>query len=492
MLIVNYQLSVFLENAMLNFFRRIVPSYLLLCLVILGSGCMTAPQREAQDIAVSLPHEWSGSSDVSEPVQPRWIEVFGDPVLSALVDRALADNFDLKSAAARVEAAIAQARIDGFDLWPQLSFAPGYQYAQIRSAGFGSAKYSVFEALFNLSWELDVWGRIRAFREAAIQEVGAASADLQAARLSLAARVAQSYFTLLEAELQTRVAEQSVGDRSIIVELVRGRFERGPARGLDVRLALTDLADARSQLAQAKNQVQLITRQLEILLGRYPGGSLQEVAATVSVPSDSSTQEISLPDPPPALPAGLPSELLTRRPDIIAAFDRLRAADARLESAKKMRLPRIALTAGGGTRGSELADLIDPRATVWNIFAGALQPLFVGGRIDGTIQFNEARVEEAFNRYQEIALNAFREVEQALAAEEWLRAQEQALREAVQQTEASRELALYSYRQGFIQILTLLDSYRSTLNAQSAHLAVQRQLLSNRIHLYLALGGSVE
>ncbi|MCQ8119938.1 TolC family protein, partial [Methylomonas rosea] len=130
-------------------------------------------------------------------------------------------------------------------------------------------------------------------------------------------------------------------------------------------------------------------------------------------------------------------------------------------------------------------------AAAWNLAAGLAQPLFTGGRLRGEIRFNEAKVQEAFNQYQSVALNAFREVEQALAAEVWLRTQEQALREAVQQTEASRKLAVYSYRQGLIEILTLLDSYRSTLNAQSAHLAVQRQLLNNRINLYLALGGAV-
>lgn len=122
---------------------------------------------------------------------------------------------------------------------------------------------------------------------------------------------------------------------------------------------------------------------------------------------------------------------------------------------------------------------------------GLVQPLFTGGRLEGDIRLNEARTVEALNQYRSTALNAFREVEQTLAAESWLRAQEQALKEAVQQTQASRKLAVYSYRQGLIEILTLLDSYRSTLNAQSAHLSVQRQLLSNRIDLYLALGGGV-
>jgi outer membrane protein TolC len=213
-----------------------------------------------------------------------------------------------------------------------------------------------------------------------------------------------------------------------------------------------------------------------VLLGRYPSGREFESAR--------------LPEPPAALSAGLPSELLARRPDLIAAFERLQAADARLESANKALLPRIALTATGGTRSPALTELVDPRAVAWNAAIGLLQPLFTGGRLTGEIRRNEALVDEALNDYKNTALEAFREVEQALAAEEWLRQQETALREAVEQTEASQSLAVYSYRHGFIEILTLLDSYRSTLNAQSAHLEVKRQLLGNRIALYLALGGS--
>lgn len=457
------------------------------------SGCSNTPERQPAKLLPQLPQEWRGAPEVQAFTDQNWVESFGDPVLNALVDRALLHNYNLKSAAARVDAAIAQARIDGSTLWPQLSFAPGYQYTQIRSTGFGSAQFSVFEAMFNLSWELDVWGRIRAARTASVVDADVAGADYDAARLSLAARVAQHYFALLEAKFQTQVAEQSVTDRSKIAGMTQGRFEQGLVRGLDVRFALTDLANAKSQLAQAKNQVQQITRQLEVLLGQYPADDWQKTAATIPELSGSKgfTVQQTLPDPPELLPAGLPSDLLARRPDLVAAFSRLLAADARLDSARKLMLPRITLTGTGGTRDTALVDLVDPRSAVWNLFAGIMHPLFTGGRIRGGIQLHEARVKEALARYQDVVLNAFREVEQALAAEEWLREQEKVLREAVEHTKASHELALYYYRLGFIQILTLLDSFRSNLNAQSAHLSVQRQLLHNRINLYLALGGGI-
>jgi NodT family efflux transporter outer membrane factor (OMF) lipoprotein len=438
---------------------------------LLVAGCATAPERNAIEIS-QPPSHWSTENPVNSSIITQWLSSFADPGLNALVQEALNNNYDLKAAAARLTAAHEQSRIDGAPRWPQLTFAPGYQRSKLTSVETGA-----FEALLMMSWEIDVWGRIKATLHAAGQEAEAVAADYYGARLSLAARTAQSYFELIEANLQAEVAEQSIKDRRTIVDLVRGRFARGLTRGLDLRLVLTDLENAKAQLASSRNQVQIVTRRLEVLLGRYPGNSLKKLSA--------------LPPPPPVLSSGLPSELLTRRPDLIAALSRLQATDSRTESAKKLLLPRITLTAGGGVSSPALAELIDPRAVAWNLAMGIVQPVFTGGRLKAGIRQNEARTEEALNQYQSTALNAFREVEQALAAEQWLREQEQALGEAVEQTRASRKLAVYSYRQGLIEILTLLDSYRSTLNAQSAHLSVQRQLLSNRIDLYLALGGGI-
>lgn len=456
--------------------NRPVSRCLCLALSLLLGACTSAPERQPAATAPPAPAQWAGGAGAASP--EHWLEAFADPELTRWVEDALAHNFDLKAAAARVEAARAQARIDGAGRWPQLGFGTGYQRSQVRDSGYGSSEYGAFEALFDLSWELDVWGRIAASQRAASQETAAAQADWQAARLSLAARLAQGYFDLAEARLQVAVVEQSIYDRRTLAELVRGRFARGLSRGLDLRLALTDLSNAEAQLAQARNQVQIFARRLEVLLGRYPAGKLD-------------TDLPRLPNPPATLAAGLPADMLERRPDLAAAFERLGAADSRLESSRKTLLPRIALTASGGTRSAALTDLADPRAAVWNLAMGLAQPLFTGGRLRGGIDKDEARVEEALNLYRAAALTAFREVEQALAAEEWLRAQEAAFREAVAQTQAAQKLAVYSYRHGLIEILTLLDSYRSSLNAQSSHLAAQRQLLNNRIDLYLALGGGV-
>ncbi len=439
------------------------------------SACSLLSERRTGDAGADIPQQWSEHA-VEQSVAVSWVETFQDATLKQLVDRALENNYELKAAAARIQAAAAQAHIDGSPRWPQVFFSADYEEVQIRDAGFGSARFNVFEALFGVSWEVDLWGRIRDSHLAALSEATAVRADFQGTRLSLAARVAQSYFELIEAELQSAIIEQSIKERGVIADLVRGRFQRGLVRGLDLRLALNDLTNAEAQLKQARNRVQQISKRLEILLGNYPEDKVWSIT--------------QLPLLPAAIPAGLPSELLERRPDLIAAFKRLQAADLRTASAQKLRLPRITLTATGGSRSVDLTELIDPRAAAWNVFAGLVQPVFTGWRIQGEIFRNQARAEEALNQYKNTALNAFREVEQALAAEEWLRQQEIALRKAVEHTGSSQKLAIYSYRNGTIEILTLLDSYRSMLNAQTAHLSVTRQLLSNRINLYLALGGN--
>ena len=465
--------------------RIVILSVMYFTVALVVTSCASVPERNTANTSGVIPDHWTATNPLTSQITPDWLGSFADPALTALVNDGLNNNFDLKVAAARVDAARQQTIIAGAGRWPQLGFLAGYVRTNsgtgVLNNGIGNPDYSAFDALFTLSWEVDVWGRIKATQQASRQDAEAVFADFRGARLSLAARTAQSYFELIEANLQAEVAEQSSKDRRTIVELVRGRFARGLTRGLDLRLALTDLANAEAQVAQSRNQVQIVTRRLEVLLGRYPNGHRDSRIASLRF----------LPMPPAVLSAGLPSQLLERRPDLVAAFSRLRAMDSRVESAKKALLPRITLTASGGTSSSALAELVDPRAAAWNLAAGLLQPIFTGGRLKGEIHLNEALTKEALNRYRSTVLNAFREVEQALAAEQWLRAQEQALQEAVEQTRASRKLAVTSYQQGLIEILTLLDSYRSTLNAQSAHLTVQRQLLSNRIDLYLALGGGV-
>lgn len=268
----------------------------LCCAVLLiAAACAARPERTAGNTRGEIPEYWMADESSTAQIMDEWVVSFADPALTSLVHAALNNNYGLK-AAARVDAAREHALIAGAGRWPQLAFEPGYLRSVLPNAGLQADKFDAFEALFTLSWEMDVWGRIKASQQAFREEAEVVSADFQGARLSLAARTAQSYFELIEANLQAEVAEQSIKDRRVIADLVRGRFARGLTRGLDLRLVLTDLANAEAQVAQARNQIQLVTRRLEELLGRYPASRLTEAAR--------------LPKPPATLAAGMLSELL--------------------------------------------------------------------------------------------------------------------------------------------------------------------------------------
>ncbi|MCI0354255.1 MAG: efflux transporter outer membrane subunit, partial [Acidobacteria bacterium] len=370
-------------------------------MALIAGGCIRTPERTATITAPAVPAQWSaGTQWRSKASIDRWLATFQDARLKQLVDEGLAGNYDLQASAARVQEALAQARIEGAPRLPQADLNASGERFQDNFVGIDGepAKFlsDGFRLTVDISWELDVWGRIRASRDASRAEAVAAQRDFEAARLSLAARIAQAWFRLVEARQQVEVAESSIKDRRTIAGLVRGRYELGLSQGLELRLAETDLATAEAQLASVKNQLQLAQRDLEVLLGRYPRAGLTDAEA--------------LPSLPKPVPAGLPAQLLERRPDLLAAQARLTAADQRVASAQAALLPRLTLTGGGGVSSEELDSLFSPGSAVWNVAGGLLQPLFTGGRLSNEIKRNEARVVEALADYRQTVLTAFREV----------------------------------------------------------------------------------
>jgi multidrug efflux system outer membrane protein len=257
--------------------------------------------------------------------------------------------------------------------------------------------------------------------------------------------------------------------------VIEERYRAGIVTALDVRLARENEATARSVLAQRRREHDAATRSLEVLLGRYPAGGLRPPAALPAVVRP--------------VPVGLPSELLERRPDLVAARTRLAAADARARAARKNRLPSISLTATGGTASDRLRDLLDWDHLVWSLVSGITQPLFSGGRLSAESALAKARDREALAAYARAALDAFREVEAALNAEGHYTEQERALRTAASESREAASLAAERYGQGLIDIVTLLESQRRAFNAESARLRTVRDRLDNRVDLYLALGG---
>ena len=285
----------------------------------------------------------------------------------------------------------------------------------------------------------------------------------------------KAWFAAVEAQEQAALADETVASFERTVERIRSRYERGLQPSLDVRLGLVDLAGARTSAAARRIARDRTVRQLEILLGRYPTGRLEAAG--------------SLPEPPADVPAGLPAELLARRPDLIAAERRLAAAQRRNASDKRALLPRLTLTGSAGRSSSELGDLLEGDFSVWSIAGGLLQPLFQGGRLRAQVSRSGALSEAALADWANSVLVACAEIETLLASETHLRDQENEQRIRADEAGAAYEQARSRYERGLVDVTTLLSSQRSAAQARGSWLDARRQRLEARVDLHLALGG---
>jgi len=466
------------------------PSPALLPALLLLAACASAPPASPPVLDGEIPEAWQAAGDEATaaalPAGQPWWTAFDDPELTALIDEALAHNHDLRAAAARVEAAAAQARIAGAALKPQLDGRVDASRRQqvfvgLPIPGTGnvlSSRSSSVGLSLNVSWEADLWGRLKAGRAAAASDLQAAAADLEGARLSLAAQTAKAYFALAEATRQVELAEATAASRRAATERAERRYRRGLLPALDVRLARASEAQAASALALRRRQREGIERQLEVLLGRYPSGDLDRPGG-------------ALPALPGAVPAGLPAALVTRRPDLAAAERRMAAAGWRVAEARRALYPRLSLTAGGGTTSDDVRDLLDEDFSVWNVAGNLLRPIFQGGRLRAAVELAEAGRERRLAEYAAAALRAFAEVETALENERRLAAEEAALEKLVEESRGALRLAEERYFAGAAGggYLAILDSQRQLFAAESQLLAARRQRLDNRVDLYVALGG---
>lgn len=424
------------------------------------------------------------TGEMASNVAIRWWETFGQTGLTDMVDLALRENRDLRQAAARVSQAVAEARIAGADLWPQLDAAFGSQRQQQNFVGLPipgsdgevlSTRFDSHSFNFNLSWELDLWGRIRSGKKAAKADVARQASDYRGAQLSLAGRVTKGWWLAAEAARQLELAKLSATNYEQTVEQVRARYERGVRDALDLRLARSSAAAARALVLQRQRELEVAIRQLEVLVGRYPAGAL-EISGT-------------LPEDLPAIPAGLPSDLLLRRPDLVAAREAVLAETSRVRAARAALFPRISLTASGGRTSAELEDLLSNSFNVWSLAGNMAQPLFQGGRLRAGLARARARMAEVNEAYAGRLLQAMSEVENGLSGEHWLQQREVALGEARDEADAARRLASERYQSGLEPYLTLLESQRRAWDLESQWLLVRRLRLDNRVELHLALGG---
>ena len=455
---------------------------------LLAAGCASVPKVSQPDLDVATPDQWTGASLAEGPVDPAWWESFGSPELNDTILTALERNWDLRVAVARVRQAEAQARIAGADLKPQVGASLdgarsrrnfiGLPIPGAPPGGVLSTTSTSLGLSLAVSWEIDLWGRLGARAGAGVADLQAAQSELAAARLSLAGQVAKTWFAAAEAAQQVELARAQVASYETTVRQVRGRYDKGIRPALDLRLALANLEGAEAALRAREEALDAVVRQLETLLGRYPG---RKVAAPAT-----------LPDTPPDVPGELPADLVGRRPDLAAAERRLAAAGSRVVAARKDLYPRLSLTASGGTSSAELGDLVKGDFGVWSLAGNLLQPLFQGGRLRAAVALAEGTADERLASYASAALGAYLEVETTLRAETLLAEREAHLAEAARQSRAAERLADERYRAGLDTFITVLESQRRAFQAETEWLIARQLRLANRVDLFLALGGGFE
>lgn len=455
----------------------------LILLAVLLPACRSSAHEDLPEPQLEVLPEWASQSTPGTVDDGPWWNTFDDAGLTAVIEEALVANPSLRISATRIQAAAAEARIAGSELKPTVGLNGSASRAKNIFVGLPvpggsnvlSSHATTYGVSLDVSWEADLWGRISSQAAAADHELAATQADYRAAQQSLAAQTAKAWFAWQTARLETGISERAAQSYADAVEMIRRRVDGGRATAFDFKLAETELAVARAELAAQREVEARSLRQLELLLGRHPSGELEAEAA--------------LPDNPPAPPVGVPGELVGRRPDLAAAELRLLAADDSLYSARASLYPRLTLSGSAGTLSEDPNDLVDPDFSVWSLAAGLAQPIFQGGRLRAGVDLADARVQGALASFETALLNAIAEVEIALVSE-------QRLDDLQQETDVARDLAIETnalaedrYSAGRLDVLELLAAERNALENERAAIRVQRQRLLNRVDLHLALGG---
>lgn len=448
------------------------------------AACSMAPDYHPPETAAPAAFKevagWTAAQPMDAAPRGAWWEAFGDPVLNDLEARAEKASPTLAAALARYDQARAAARVEASDLIPTISAGADAGRRRVsgnRFQGNGNAvTYNDYVAGGSLDYELDLWGRIRNSVTAARADAQASEDDLASARLSLQALVADAYARLRGLDAQAALLRQSVEAFDRAYNLTATRRKGGIASGMDVNRARTTLSNARAQISAVANERAATEHEIAALIGA--------VASDFSIaPQDSLPQM-------PTIPAGTPSELLQRRPDIAAAERRIYAANARIGVAKAAYFPSLTLGLTGGwetTRG----DLIRSPNSFWGLGPlSALVTLFDGGRRNAQVKISRAEYDELAAAYRETVLGAFRQAEDAIAANRHLAAQSVDQRDAAQAAERTSRIAYSRYRDGASDYLEVVTAQTDALEAQRAFLAVETDRMRASIALVRAMGGA--
>jgi multidrug efflux system outer membrane protein len=450
---------------------------------VVATGCAIGPDYKRPP--VTPPEAFRGQltpGETTSLADAPWWEAFGDPALKSLIQEALAGNYNVRIAAARVQQARAQAAVAKSPFFPQL----GYNAAAAQSKGLqnflglGNNSTDTVSTLYlgviSMSWEIDLWGKIRRSSESANAQFLASEEARRAVLLSLVSDVAQAYFELLELDARLAIARDSTEAFLGTFKLFQDRVEFGVASQLQTARAEGNLAEAAATVPEIESQITAKENQISILLGRNPG----------PVPRGQPLFEQTV---APTVPAGLPSALLERRPDLRRVEQELVAANAQIGVAKSLFFPQLSLTGFLGKASPELAALTAGTSTVWQAGGALTGPLFQGGKIYQNYKASVAQAEEAKWRYEQSVIQAFQEVSTSLAALEKLAGAETEQVRSVKALEKSVQISNDRYLYGLSSYFEILESLQRLYPAQYTRAQIRLNRLLAYVQLYKALGG---
>jgi len=447
-----------------------------ICAAVL-TGCAVGPDFKPPQPEV--PAAWTvpiaSAAGLNDATLARWWTAFNDPTLTSLVERAATSNLDLKLAESRIRQARASRGVAVSSFGPTVDASGSFRRGQ---AGSNSPTSNQYQTGFDAGWEIDLFGGTRRSVEAADADLEGAVERQRDVLVTLTAEVARNYIELRSFQQQLAIAQRNLAVQQRSLELARRRFQGGLVSRLDV-------ADANAQVAMTTAQVPLLessARQaiygLSVLLGQEPAALIEELSLTATIPAA-----------PPEVPAGIPSDLLRRRPDIRAAETDIHAATARIGVATADLYPKITLSGSLGWQSSDTPNLFTPASRVWSLGSSISWPVFQSGRIRSGIEAQKALEEQAFITYRRTILSALQEVENALIASAKEQERRTALVTALAENQKAVDLATRLYSEGQTDFLNVLDAQRSLFSSEDALVQSTRTVSTNLVALYKALGG---
>ncbi len=449
-----------------------------LTLLALASGCALKPAPTSETVLAEalppgthIPPQWSADPARSADVGNGWVKDFADPALEALIAEAIAHNPDLRQAASRVAVAQQAVVLAGAQLQPQAGAALGARSTVDNGAGGAFNSNQVFASV---AWELDVWGRLRAQQAAAVAGADAAELDYAFARQSLAALTAKAWIVTIESRQMLALADQAVTVYGELLRLVKVRREAGRVGDMDVAEVAARQQEAQAAQERARGAYAQARRALEVLIGRYPAAQIEVAAA--------------LPVLAPAPEAGLPAALLQRRPDLLAAERAVLAAFREQEAAELALLPGFSIGLSGGRLADGLLALLKLNPWLATATIGMSIPIYTGGALQAQVVIATARQAGTVANYGSVALTAFREAEDALAAERYLSVQLPYMQGALKERTDTVRIADIQYRAGRIDLLWVSNLQADQIATAQQLIQLQTTQRINRIKLDLALG----